>query len=133
MSDANITLIQSLYAAFGRGQFASIVAAVTPDVRWETVGRGTDFPTFGPRTGPQGVQEFFRLVVENEDIHEFSPHEFHVSGNMVFVVGHYAATMRKTGRKVATDWLHAFTIEGGKLTAFREFTDTAQFAEAHRG
>jgi ketosteroid isomerase-like protein len=29
--------------------------------------------------------------------------------------------------------VHVFTIKGGKVTAFREFTDTAQFAEAYRG
>jgi hypothetical protein len=48
-------------------------------------------------------------------------------------MGHYAWTIKKTGRKVAADWIHVFTIKDGKVTAFREFTDTAQFAEAFRG
>jgi ketosteroid isomerase-like protein len=30
------------------------------------------------------------------------------------------------------EWLHMFTVRDGKLAAFDEFTDTAQFAEAVR-
>jgi len=29
--------------------------------------------------------------------------------------------------------VHVFTLKDGKVTAFREFTDTAQFAQAWRG
>jgi ketosteroid isomerase-like protein len=29
--------------------------------------------------------------------------------------------------------VHVFTIRGGKVVSFREFNDTAQFAEAYRG
>jgi len=31
------------------------------------------------------------------------------------------------------DYVHVFTLKDGKVTAFREFTDTAQFAQAWRG
>ena len=48
----------------------------------------------------------------------------------VFVRGHYAWTMRKTGKPVSSEWLHMFTVREGKLLGFEEFTDTAQFAEA---
>jgi ketosteroid isomerase-like protein len=34
---------------------------------------------------------------------------------------------------MASDWVHIFTIAGGKVTAFREFLDTARAAEAFRG
>src|SRR5256714_12601212 len=58
----NITLVKSLYGAFGKGDTATIVAAMAADADWETVGRTSDFPTFGPRKGQPGVQEFFNLV-----------------------------------------------------------------------
>jgi ketosteroid isomerase-like protein len=132
MSAANVTLVQGLYAAFGRGDIAAIVAAMAPDVAWEVVGRKSDYPTVGLHKGAQGVQEFFRLVGELQQAHEFSPGEFSISGDKVFVTGHYAWTVKKTGRKVSADWIHIFTVKGGKVTAFREFTDTAQFAEANR-
>jgi len=133
MSNGNIALVQSLYAAFGRGDIATIGAAMAPDVDWEVVGRSSDYPTLGKRKGPQGVQEFFRQVGELQQATEFAPDEFHASGDIVFVTGHYAWTIKKTGRKTSADWIHMFTVKGGKVSKFREFTDTAQFAEAYRG
>jgi uncharacterized protein len=41
--------------------------------------------------------------------------------------------VKKTGRRIASDWCHVFTVRDGKVAAFREFTDTAQAAAAYRG
>ena len=67
MSNANVELVQSLYAAFGRGDVATVVAACTPDVAWHAGGRQSDFPTFGPRQGRKAVEEFFKTAAETED------------------------------------------------------------------
>jgi uncharacterized protein len=128
----NVTLVKSLYAAFGKGDTATIVAAVAPDVDWEPVGRASDFPTLGPRKGPAAVQEFFGLVGSNLTFSEFSPKEFYAVGDKVFVLGRYAMTVKKTGKSMASDWVHIFTVAGGKVTIFREFLDTARAAEAYR-
>jgi ketosteroid isomerase-like protein len=133
MSQANVTLVQSLYAAFGRGDIAAIVNASAPDIHWEEVGRSTDYPAFGVRNGRAGVQDFFQTVSDNAEFTDFSPREFYAAEDKVFVLGHYAAKMKKTGRMVDADWMHIFTIRNGQVTAFREFTDTAQVAEAYRG
>ncbi len=129
----NVALAKSLYAAFGKGDIATIIAALAPAVSWEAVGRASDFPTFGARQGPAAVQEFFALVGSNLDFSDFSPKEFFPVGDKVFVLGHYAMTVKKTGKKMESDWVHVFTVAGGKVTAFREFLDTARAAEAYRG
>jgi len=128
----NVALVKSLYAAFGKGDIASIVAAMAPDVDWRVIGRASDVPTFGARKGPAGVKEFFDLVASSYTISEFAPEEFYPVGDKVFVIGHYTMTIKKTGKSTASDWLHIFTIMGGKVTAFREFLDTASAAEAFR-
>ena len=133
MSNPNVILVQSLYSAFLNGQINTIIAALTPDVDWQTVGRTKDYPVFGPRKGVPAVQEFFKVVAESEEFSEFSPREFYPSADKVFVVGSYAGKVKKTGRPFATEWVHVFTIKGGKVGAFREHTDTAQFAEGFRG
>jgi ketosteroid isomerase-like protein len=129
----NVALAKSLYAAFGKGDIPTIIAALAPDVSWEAVGRSSDFPTFGARKGPAAVQEFFALVGSNLEFSDFSPKEFFPVGDKVFVLGHYAMTVKRTGKKMDSDWVHVFTIVGGKVTAFREFLDTARAAEAYRG
>jgi uncharacterized protein len=132
MSNANVDFVQSLYAAFGRGEIATIIKGLAAEVDWHCVGRQTDFPTFGPRRGQGEVDEFFKTVGANLDFSEFSPREFYAVDEKVFVLGQYAMTIRKTGRKMVSDWVHIFTIRNGKVTMFREFLDTAAAAEAYR-
>jgi hypothetical protein len=130
MSSADVTLIQSLYAAFGRGDIAPIIAALSPDVNWRVNDRREDYALLGARKGPREVEEFFATIPQLHEFTEFSPKEFHASENKVFVLGRYAAKVRKTGRSVACDWMHVFTMRDGKIAAFLEFTDTAQWAQA---
>jgi len=133
MSDANVDLAKSMYAAFQRGDIATIVKTVTPDISWELAGRPGDFPTIGTWRGPSGVQDFFATVAKHLDFSEFSPTEFFPSGDKVFVLGRYAMTVKQTGKAMACDWCHIFTIRDGRVIGFLEFTDTAQAAEAYRG
>jgi len=133
MSNANVTLVQSLYAAFGKGDIKTILAAMSPDVAWHSGGREQDYPGFGPRKGVKAVEEFFKIVADNNDFHHFSPREFHAVDDKVFVLGDYAMTLKKSGKKYDSDWCHIFSISGGKVTKFREFLDTAKAAEAYRG
>jgi len=131
--NANVSLIENLYAAFGRGDIAAIVAAMAPDVVWKVNGTPGDHPAIGTFEGPARVQEFFKIVGDTQQAVSFTPREFYDAGDTVVVLGHYAWTIRKTGKPIDTDWVHIFTIKDGKVTGFREFNDTAQFAKAMRG
>jgi ketosteroid isomerase-like protein len=132
MSTANIALIQNLYGAFGRGDLKTLMGGMAADCCWEVVGRTQDHPLMGVRNGAAGVQEFFQTIPAIQDVSEFTPKEFFAADDRVFVLGHYAWTVRKTGKAVASDWIHVFTVRDGKVSAFREFTDTAKFADAFR-
>lgn len=131
MTETGIAHVQRLYAAFARGDIAALIAGLAPDVDWETVGRAGDFPTLGPRKGGKAVEEFFRLVAEHEEFSAFTPREFHAAGDKVFVLGNYSLTVKRTGKPLASEWVHVFTLRDGKVTRFREHTDTAKFAEAY--
>ena len=133
MSQADVALIQSLYAAFGRGDIATIIAALAPDIEWRLNGSRSDHPLLGTWKGSKGVQEFFGELAKLQDFSEFSPREFLSAGDRVFVLGHYAATMRNNCGKAASDWVHIITVRNGKVAAFLEFTDTAEFARAWKG
>ncbi len=133
MSTANVTIVQGLYAAFGRGDIATIIAGLAPDVDWAVNGPRKDYPLFGTWKGQGEVRKFFDLLAETEDFSEFSPKDFHAVGDLVFVLGHYAGVVKKTGRTFVSDWVHVFTVRGGKVAKFREYTDSAQFVAANRG
>ncbi|HXJ02124.1 MAG TPA: nuclear transport factor 2 family protein, partial [Micropepsaceae bacterium] len=120
-------------AAFGRGEIDTLIDACVPDVEWESGGRRQDlYPLFGLRKGKAAVREFFHIVAETQDFDEFSPREFYADRDKVFVLGHFAMTLKKNGRKPASEWVHIFTFQGGKVAKFREFADSAVFAEAFR-
>jgi ketosteroid isomerase-like protein len=105
---------------------------MTPDVDWAVNGKVAHFPTLGAWRGHDEVRNFFRTVADTIDFHDFAPREFYDSGDKVFVLGHYDGTVKKTGKRIASDWVHVFTVKGGKVVHFREFTDTANFADAWR-
>lgn len=133
MSQANVQFVQGLYAAFQRGDIQAVIAGLQPDVVWHMVGRASDYSRLGLRKGVKGVEEFFEILGENEDFTEFHPTDFFADGDRVFALGHLTTRFKKTGKAVTTDWIHMFTVKGGKVAAFKEFLDTAQFAQASRG
>jgi len=133
MSQANINVIQTAYAAFGRGDTEGVVSACAPDVAWHVTGSRKDYPTMGLWNGTKEVREFFRLVGETEEFSEFAPKQFYSAEDKVFALGHYTLKVKKTGKPVASDWMHVFTVKGGKIVAFQEFNDSAQFVAAYRG
>jgi len=132
MSQANISFVQSLYAAFGRGEIATIIGALAPDVVWTVNGDGKVYPLMGTWKGPKAVEDFFRGVGEYEEFSDFSPREFHSTEDRVFVLGHYAGKIKTTGGAFKSDWIHVFTVRGGKVVSFREFNDSHAFISAYR-
>jgi ketosteroid isomerase-like protein len=133
MSEANIALVKGLYAAFGRGGIEDIVGAMAPNVDWQSYGNPVHFPTLGAHRGPSEVRSFFGRVVETLEFSEFDPREFYADGDVVVALGHFTAKVKETGRVASAHWAHVFTIKGGKVVKFREYTDTASFAEAYTG
>ena len=132
MSDANIQIVQSIYACFGRGDIAGLMGHLDPDIHWEVVGQRSDYPLFGARHGHAGVQDFFETLAVTEEITAFSPREIHASADKVFAIGHAAYVMKRAGRPASSDWVHVFTIRDGRVTAWQEYLDTAQIAAANR-
>lgn len=132
MSKANVKLVEDCYAAYGSGDIERLLAALAPDVEWELVGRSSDFPAFGQWHGIDGARAFLDAVADTLEMQAFAPREFHAVGRLVFVLGSYECTVKKTGRRTGSEWLHVFWVDDGKVTRFREFTDTARIVEAWR-
>jgi len=133
MSAANIALVQSLYAAFGRADIDAVMAGMAPDIRWDIVGRPEDYPTLGVREGREAVRAYFGLIGERHEILAFTPEAFYADGETVIVTGAEKWRLRGGDQAFETAWVQLFTIRDGKVASFREFTDTAQFARASRG
>lgn len=130
MSQANIQLVQSVYAAFGRGDIAAVLDALTTDVSWGMVGREQDVPMAGIRSGKAGAGQFFQLLRETQEITRFEPLKFAATEDMVFCWGRAEWTMCASGVAGANDWLHVMTVRDGKVCEWRGHQDTALLAQA---
>lgn len=127
---ANTKLIQDMYAAFGRGDVPALLSNVADDCVWECCGPAGKVPTFGVWKGRDGVGKFFQAIGTHFDFDLFVPREFVASGDKVIVLGSDHGRNKANGKAYQTDFVHVFTLRGGKLVAFREFLDSAAVAAA---
>lgn len=118
----NTELVRQAYAAFTRGDLEHVLMCMAPQVEWE-IPEVPTLPFTGKRHGREQVADYFRLNSELQTVREFVPREFIAQGNKVVALGHGAWTARDTGRDFESDWVHVFTIEDGRIVAFREFLD----------
>jgi ketosteroid isomerase-like protein len=119
----NTQLVKDAYAAYGRGDVAGVLSCMSPQIDWELASvPGLSFT--GKRKGSKEVEEYFRLADAARTMRAFEPREFIAQGNKVVVLGSGAWTVKDTGRDFASDWVHVFTIEDGRIAAFREFLDS---------
>ena len=128
MGQANIEIVKSAYAAFGRGDIAAILGLLADDVVWITPGAG--LPTEGTRHGKAEVASFFEADVATWNFTGFEAHEYVASGDVVVAIGSVSAIARSSGRELATDWVMVWKICDGKVAYFREYIDTLALATA---
>jgi hypothetical protein len=88
-------------------------------------------PQAGLRQGRGAVGEFFSQVDATVAFDEFAPSEFIAQGDQVAVVGSYRGRVKPTGQRFDSAWAMVFTIRDGRITRFREFTDSAQLVRAY--
>jgi hypothetical protein len=120
-TDQNISLIQDLYARFGRGDVDGILANLTDGVVWEEPAHPL-VPYGGKRTGKAAVGQFFAQLAAVE-VERFEPQEFIASGERVIVLGSWAGKVTGTGKNFASDWAMAWTVVNGKVTHYRAYED----------
>jgi len=116
-------VVQQAYAAFGRRDIAGILDTLTDDVDWRFV--GASVPYGGKYTGKQQVQAWFGTLAESDDIQQFEPREFLEGPNHVTVIGWESAKPLPNGSVFESDWVHVFTLKGGKISRWIGTADTA--------
>lgn len=129
MSAENVKTVESMYAAFAKGDIPTVLAALDPQVEWweaENFIYADDNPYVGPEAVLQGV--FMRIVSDWEGF-AVSPTGVLDAGDTAVGHGHYSGTYKQTGKKVRAQFAHFFTFRDGKIVKFQQYTDTAQFKQ----
>ena len=124
MARSNLETVQELYAAFGRGDLPAMFVLLDPNIQWDYSGP-SEIPWAGSFRGHDGVEKFLAAITANVEIERFESHSFIAQGENVVVLGFERVRVKRTGRVFETHWSHAYTLSGGKIATFREYTDTA--------
>jgi ketosteroid isomerase-like protein len=125
-ADANIRTITGVYEAFGRGDVAAILDAVTDDVDWAAEASSSAAPWYGVRHGKDAVAAFFADFGSTMEVDEFTPVSVAANDTDVLTVVRFRARSRTTGRAEQMDLHHYFKFRGGKIAYYRGTEDTAQ-------
>lgn len=128
----NQRLVEQIYAAFGRGDLPFILNALALDVDWRHP-QPAKIPWGGVRRGREAVAQFFAALAQHLTVEEFQPHTLLAAGDQVVVLGQERMRVKSTGRVYTVEWAHVWTLRGGQVTAFCEYTDTAAILAALRG
>lgn len=126
--------IQTIYAAFSRGDVPAILDLVADDVIWDNSAVASrECPWNGNFSGKKNLPGFFGAVGDNLDIKVFEPRSFVESGDNVTVLLRVESTVRRNGRPLVNDVVHAWTIDdAGKVSSYRHYNDTAAELAAWR-
>lgn len=128
MSQKNMDIIQELYDAFARGDIPAVLGGLAEDVEWreaENFLYADQNPYIGPGAVLAGV--FVRLGGEWEGF-QAKPDSLLDAGDTVIAQGHYSGVYNATGRSVRAQFAHVWTLRGGKVARFQQYTDTKQFS-----
>jgi uncharacterized protein len=125
-ADVKIKTIEQVYQAFGRGDVAAILDAVTDDIDWAAETSSTAAPWYGVRHGKDGVAAFFTAFGSAMEVEDFTPVSLAANDTDVLTVVRFRARSRSTGKTLAMGLHHYFKFRDGKIAYYRGTEDTAQ-------
>jgi ketosteroid isomerase-like protein len=123
-------LVAALYEAFARGDVASVLAAFDSDIVWNEA-ENFVYASGNPYCGPQAILDgVFAPLATEWDGFAVHPESILSGGDRVVVTGRYRGVYKRTGKSVDSQFVHVWTLRGGRVTTFQQYTDTLQFARA---
>jgi ketosteroid isomerase-like protein len=131
-AEKNISAVQALYAAFGRGDMATVMAGLSDDIEWVLPGPKEVIPFAGTHRGREAVAQFFLQMNETLEFEQLEPREFVAQGDKVVVLGHSRDRMKSTGRTIENEWAAVVTVRDGKVARYQIYEDTAAIVSGLR-
>ena len=125
MSEANLQTMRRAAEAMIRGDAATALDALDPEVEWHATVGGIDEGRV--YRGPEEVAKAFADYFETWERIELRAEDYlDAGGEDVVVLWHEVAKGRESGAVVETDTATVNTIRNGKIVRVRSYMDRAQ-------
>ena len=126
----NLDTIKHLYDAFARRDAAEIRRLFHPDIEWI---QNEGFPNGGRHVGADTVlNEVFARFRTEWSAWRVVIHDWLDAGHTIVAIGDYVGTHKATGKSMTAAFAHVYDVEDGRITRFRQYTDTAVVRDAMR-
>ena len=125
-AEGNVKTVRTIYDAFGRGDIATILGALTDDVDWSSGAASRSAPWFGRRIGKDAVTGYFRSIGEAIEVLDFTQLSFAATDTEVMVLNQFRMRSRRSGKEAAMHLHHYWRFRDGKVAFWRGSEDTEQ-------
>lgn len=123
------SLVEQAYGAFARGD-AAMLAELLAVVRWAEA-ENSPYAAAQPY---EGVGAVFQNVIGPIGAQwagfAATPEVFIVDGDRVVALGRYTGVHNSTRERLNAQFAHIWTVTDGRIVAFQQYTDTAQWQAA---
>ncbi|WDG27648.1 nuclear transport factor 2 family protein [Streptomyces sp. CA-278952] len=120
-------MIHAAYRAFQTRDVEALLATLDPAVEWVHPAGMARYGLGGTRVGHAGVREFLSKVPAVLSGMRLEPLEFLRSGDRVVVFGVRQVTSL-SGHTETLDFVHSWTLRGGRAVRMEDIFDTVRFA-----
>jgi len=118
-------VVQDLYAALARRDAAWVDALLADDVTWAVP---HTLPAGGAYHGREAVGAYVTRLLETWRQVTFEPERSIEDRGRVAVSGQAHVTCALTGRRDRIPFAHVIEVDGGRIVALDEYTDTLRIA-----
>jgi ketosteroid isomerase-like protein len=129
MTQSNLEIIRGMYDAWNRRDLDGFLGVLAPDVEW----RFADSFIYGeinPLIGVDAVRDgSLKQIREDWDDFEGELGELLDAGDTIIGLGWYVGVHKQTGRPLRAQFAHIYDLQDGKVTRWRQYVDTRQFAK----
>lgn len=127
----NLEIVKGLYDAFARRDTEAIRKLFHPDIEWI---QNDGFPNGGRHVGAETVlNEIFPRFRTEWSAWRVSITEYLDAGATIVAIGEYHGTHKATGKSMTAAFAHLYDVRDGRITRFRQYTDTAMVRDAMTG
>lgn len=121
----NVQIAQEGYAAFARGDIASVLSFYSDDGEFVSNGPAGVIPWVGTYKGPEQIGQFFAKLAAAYEHELFEVEEYIAQGDKIAVIVHNIGTYKPTGKKIENRLVHVWTMKDGKIARFEVFDDNS--------
>ena len=122
----NLETVQNIYTAFGQGRIPDILEQLAAKVVWI---QPSGLPWSGTSNSKDEVGGFFGKLDKAVAVERFEPRKYFSAGDDVVALGYWSGKSKTTGKAFASDWVMTWAFEGGKVTHFQAFMDSAELSK----